>query len=247
MNPEIQGQQQHKMAEKQVTAPVVESNEIVDRARGFWAQFSKPIIYVGALVILVIGGWLVYKNMFQAPKEVKAADVIFPAEQLFDKMTLGGFNKDSINLVLNGGNGIPNGVLKIASNYGGTAAGNRANFIAGACYLHNKDFNKAIKHLKEFSTDASQVQTVAYSMLGDAYAELKKNDEAMDYYKKAAAVNTKDEFMTSEALFKAAMFAEYTKKPDEAIKLFQKIKAEYPANTHNAEIDKYLARQGVFK
>ena len=235
------------MAEKQVVAPVVESNEIVDRAKGFWARFSKPIIYIGSAVILVIGGWLAYKGLVVAPKEVKAADVIYPAEQLFGKMTQAGFNKDSINLVLNGGSGVPSGVLKIASNYSGTAAGNRANFIAGACYLHSKDFNKAIKHLKEFSTDATQVQTVTYSMLGDAHAELKKNNEAFDYYKKAAAVNTKDEFMTSENLFKAAMFAESIGKTQEAIDLFQKIKTEYPTNTHNADIDKYLARLGVFK
>ena len=235
------------MAEKQVVAPVVESNEIVDRAKGFWAQFSKPIIYVGSAVILVIGGWLAYKNLVIAPKEVKAADVIYPAEQLFGKMTQAGFNKDTINLVLNGGSGVPSGVLKIASSYSGTAAGNRANFIAGACYLHSKDFNKAIKYLKEFSTDATQVQTVTYSMLGDAHAELKKNNEAFDYYKKAAAVNTKDEFMTSENLFKAGMFAESIGKTQEAIDLFQKIKAEYPTNSHNADIDKYLARLGVFK
>ncbi|MDO9374477.1 MAG: tetratricopeptide repeat protein [Bacteroidota bacterium] len=235
------------MAEKQVIAPVAESNEVVDRAKGFWAEFSKPIIYVGSAVILLVAGWIGYKSLIVEPKEVKAADVIFPAEQLFGKMTQTGFNKDSINLVLNGGNGIPSGVLKIASNYGGTTAGNRANFIAGACYLHSKDFNKAIKHLKDFSTDATQVQGVTYSMLGDAYSELKKNDEALDYYKKAAAVNTKDEFMTSEHLFKAAQFAEATGKTKEAIDLLQKIKAEYPASTHNADIDKNLARLGVFK
>src|SRR5687768_14728034 len=140
------------MAENKVVAPVAERNEIVDRAKGFWDKFSKPIIYVGAALIILGGGWLAYKNLVMAPKETKSAELIYPSEQLFDKMTQSGFNKDSINLVLNGGNGISNGVLKIASNYGGTAAGNRANFIAGACYLHSKDFNKAIKYLKEFST-----------------------------------------------------------------------------------------------
>src|SRR5436190_9508510 len=180
---------QTKMAEKHVTAPVVESNEIVERAKGFWAKFSKPIIYIGGALIVIILGWVIYTNMIIGPKETKSADVIYPAEQLFDKMTQSGFNKDSINLVLNGGNGITTGVLKIASNYSGTPAANRANFMAGACYLHSKDFNKAIKYLKEFSTDATQVQTIAYGMIGDAYAELKKNDDALEYYKKAAAVN----------------------------------------------------------
>ena len=235
------------MAEKQVTAPVVESNEIVDRAKGFWAKFSKPIIYIGGALIVIIVGWVIYKNMIIGPKEAKSADVIYPAEQLFDKMTQSGFNKDSINRVLNGGNGITTGVLKIASTYSGTPAGNRANFMAGACYLHSKDFNKAIKYLKEFSTDATQVQTVAYGMIGDAYAELKKNDDALEYYKKAAAVNEKDEFMTSEALFKAASFAESAGKTKEAIDLYQKLKEDYPKSSHVVDVDKSLARLGIFK
>lgn len=235
------------MIEKQAIAPVAEQNEIIDKARDFWTQFSKPIIYVGGALIIIIGGWLAYKSLVLAPKEEKSVDVIFPAEQLFDKMTQTGFNKDSINLVLNGGNGISNGVLKVASNYSGTAAGNRANFIAGACYLHNKDFNKAIKYLKDFSTKATQVQTAAYTMIGDAYAELKNNDDALNYYKKAASVNEKDEFMTSESLYKAASFAEYAGKQKEAIDLYQKAKDEFPKNTHIGDIDKSLARLGIFK
>lgn len=236
------------MAEKQVIAPAeVEQYEILDRAKGFWAKFSKPIIYIGSALIVLGGGWLIYKNMVMAPKEEKSAEIIYPAEQLFDKMAQTGFNKDSATIVLNGGNGVPTGVVKIASNYGGTTAGNRANFIAGACYLHIKDFNKAIKYLKDFSSDATQIQTAAYSMLGDAYSELKKNDEALDYYKKAAGVNTNDEFMTTESLFKAAMFADATGKAKEAVDLFQKLKDKYPKNNHAADVDKYLAQLGVFK
>ncbi len=236
------------MSEKQVTAEAVEKNEAVDKAMDFWAKFSKPIIYVGSAVILVVGGWYAYKNFVKDPNEEKAADMIFPAETLFDKMAQqASFNKDSVNAVLNGGGmGITTGVLKVISGYGGTEAGNRAHFIAGACYLHNKDFNNAIKQLKDFSTKATQVQTAAYSMLGDANAELKKNDEAFDYYKKAAAVNTKDEFMTAEALYKAALFADAIGKSTEAVDLFKKIKDEYPRSSHANEVDKYLARLGVF-
>ena len=234
------------MAEKQITAPVVEQNEIVEKAKGFWAKFSKPIIYIGGAIILIGGGWIGYKNLVIAPKEVKAADVIFPAEQLFGKMTQSGFNKDSINAVLNGGNGVTIGVLKITSTYSGTPAANRANYIAGACYLHSKDFNKAIKYLKEFSTDATQIQTAAYSMIGDAYAELKNNDEAFDYYKKAAGVNTKDEFMTSELLYKAAAFAETADKSKQAIELYKRIKDEFPKSTHISDVEKSLARLGIF-
>ena len=236
------------MAEKQVATEVVETQtDVVGKAKDFWTKFSKPIIYVGSALILVIGGWLGYKSFVKEPNEAKAAEMIFPAETVFDKMTQAGFSKDSINLVLNGGSGVAAGVLKVANTYGGTAAGNRAHFIAGACYLNNKDFNNAIKHLKDFSTDATQVQAAAYGLLGDAYSELKKNDDAMEYYKKAIGVNAKDEFMTPEALYKAGLFAETTGKTKEAIEFFTRIKDEYPKSSHAAEMEKYLGRLGEVK
>ncbi len=233
------------MAETKATvATTVETNEAVAKAKDFWSKFSKPIIYIGSAVIILVLGWLGYKNLIIAPKEAKAADAIFPSEQIFDKMTQNGFSKDSINLVLNGGNGFI-GTLKIAKEYDGTSVANTANYITGACYLHNGDFANAIKYLKEFSSSATQVQTTAYSMIGDANAELNKNDEALEYYKKAASVNEKDEFMSSMYLFQAAKFADKIGKPKDAIDLLQKLKADYPKSSQANEVDKYLAKLGV--
>jgi tetratricopeptide (TPR) repeat protein len=240
------------MAEQQVTVTDVETNDIVEKAKGFWARFSKPIIYVGGAIILLAGGWLGYKNLVKAPNEEKSAEQIFPAEQLFDKMTQLGFNKDSIGIVLNGANGIT-GVLKVASNYSSTSAGNRAHFIAGACYLHNKDFNNAVKHLKEFSTSSKQPQSAAYRMLGDAYAELKQNDNALSYYKKAVNVaDVKDESTRFLSLSRAALFCEANGKTKEAIDYYQQIKDEITPgflrdNRIDFQVDKYLARLGVTK
>jgi tetratricopeptide (TPR) repeat protein len=230
-----------------VVAPTVEVEiDPIDKAKDFWAKFSKPIMVIGTAIILLGGGWLAYKNFVKIPNEQKAAEAIFPAEKLFDKMTQSGFNKDSINMVLNGSTGSFSGVLSVISKFGGTAAGNRAHYIAGACYLHGKDFNNAIKHLKDFSTSATQVQTAAYLMLGDAYSEIKdKSSDAFDYYSKAATVNTKDEFMTAESLYKAALYAETVGKTKEAIANFQKIKSDYPKSSRNNDVDKYLARLGI--
>ena len=233
------------MSYKQEVETTEEINEALVKAKDFWAKFSKPIIYVGSALILGIGGWIAFKNYVKTPNEEKSADLIFPAEQLFDKMTQQGFNKDSISLVLNGGANISTGVLKIANNYTGTAAGNRAQYMAGACYLYSKDYNNAVKYLKKFSTNATQVQTAAYMLLGDAYSELKKNDDAFDNYKKAISVNSKDEFMTPEALYKAALFADATGKSSEAIDFFKRIKEDYPKNNHAIDADKYLAKLGV--
>ncbi len=130
------------------------------------------------------------------------------------------------------------------SNFGGTDAANLCEYYAGACYLHLKRFDKAIKYLKDFSTDASQVQSRAYGMIGDAYSELKKNNDALNYYKKAASVNEKDQFTSSEFLFRAGLYAESIGKTKDAVELYKKIKNDYPLTDKATDIDRYLARLG---
>ncbi len=246
------------MAEKQATVETAEVNEALEKAKGFWAKFSKPIIYVGSAVILLIGGWYGYKNFVVLPKEQKASELIFPAEKIFGKMAqTSDFSKDSVNIVLNGGNlgnTTVNGLLKIISNYGSTPSGNLAQYMTGACYLHLKEFDKAIKHLKEFDGNgAGQVQSAAYRMLGDAYAEQKKNDDALSYYKKAIdAASVKDESTRFQALSRAALFCDATGKTKEAIELFTQIKDEinpdfFRINRIDFDADKYLAKLGVTK
>ena len=222
--------------------------------KDFFATYSKPIIYAGSALILLAGAYFGYQKLVKEPKEIKAADAIFPAENLFDKMTQSGFNKDTVNLVLNGGTTSDGtqitGLLKIISNYSGTLNANRAEYITGACYLHIKEFDKAVKHLNEYSANgASQIEIKKYMMLANAYAEQKKTDEAMSAFKKAASVNEKDEAFTAEALVTAAAYADAVGKQKEAIDMYQQAKDKYPnyPAVQSGDIDKYLAKLGVTK
>lgn len=234
------------MAEKTVHETTHKKDvDVVTRARGFWEKNSKPIIYISTAIILLVGGWLVYKYMFKLPQEEKANDAVFVVQKYFSDFSN---SPDSLketlaNRVLNGDGANP-GALKFISKYDGTAAANLCRYYAGASYLHLKQFDKAIKYLKDFSTGATQVQSRAYGMIGDANAELKKNNEALDYYKKAADLNKKDEFTSSEFLFRAGLFAETIGKKQEAIELYKKIKTDYPLTDKAANIDRYLARLG---
>lgn len=230
-----------------------EAAAIVAKAKGFWAKFSKPIIYIGSAIILLAGSWFIYKNYFKLPKEKKAEELIFPAEKLFDVMSSNtGFNKDSISLVLNGGiinNANATGLLKIIKNYDGTDAGNRAQFMAGACYLNLGDYDKAIKYLKAFDGNgANQVASKAYLLLGHAYAGKNKTDDALSYYKKAASVlNDKDEAQKAYPLFIAGRYADKIGKTKEAKEIFEQLKADFPnaAQVTSKEVDKYLAKYGI--
>ena len=234
------------MAEKTVHEKAHKADvDVVTRARGFWEKNSKPIIYVSTAIILLVGGWLAYKYMIKQPKEDKANEAVFVVQKYFSDFSNG---PDSLkatlaNRVLNG-DGTNSGALKFISKYDGTGAANLCHYYAGASYLHLKQFDKAIKQLKDFHTDAHQIQSRAYGMIGDAYAELKKNTDALDYYKKAADVNDKDEFTSSEFLFRAGLFAETIDKKPQAIDLYKKIKKDYPLTDKAANIDRYLARLG---
>lgn len=220
---------------------------VIDRARGFWGKFSKPIIYVGGAIILLAAAWLGYKYFVKLPKEQQANDVVFITQKYFAEFSNApsdSSKKIIAEKVLNG-DGTNPGALKIISRFGGTDAANLCEYYAGACYLNLKQFDKAIKYLKEFDGNgADQIQSRADGMIGDAYAEQKKNEDALDYYKKAADVNKKDEFTTSEFLFRAAMFAESIGKTKDAVSLYKEIRDDYPTSDKAANVDKYLARLG---
>ena len=244
------------MAENKKAVVITEDNittETYTVKKNFWDTYSKPIIYAGSALIILLGAYFGYQKLVKEPKEMDAAAIIFPAESLFDKMAQTGFNKDSVNIVLNGGvdNGVNvTGLLKVASKYSGTLNGNRAEYMIGACYLHIKEFDKAIKHLNEYNSNgASQVEIKKYILLGNAYAEQKKTEDALSAYKKAATVNEKDEAFTADALITAAAYADYIGKPKEAIELYQKAQDNFPnfPTVQSGEVEKHLAKLGVTK
>ncbi len=240
------------MADKQVKAEQSDAADVVAKAKGFWEAYSKKIIIVGSIVIVLLGGFLGYKKFIAEPNEKTANDLIFQAERLFVKMSNGSsYNQDTVNMVLNGdkAKGIT-GLLKVAGNYGGTKSGNRAEYMIGACYLNLKQFDKAIKHLKEFDGNgATQIQSKAYMLLGHAYAEQKKTDDALSNYKKAGNISDLDEGMAAEALFVAGRYADAMGKSKDALELFQQIKDKYPASqkVSSGDVDKYLGALGVTK
>ncbi|MFN4284684.1 MAG: tetratricopeptide repeat protein [Lacibacter sp.] len=225
------------MADTKKTAQTeLDEAQVVQKAKDFWTRFSKPIIYAGSVVILLAGGWLGYKNFIVAPKNQKANEAISKAQEYFAQ--------DSLNLALNG-DGTHPGFLKIIKNFSGTDAANLAHYYAGSIYLRQGDFANAIKYLKEFSTDATQVQSAAWKMLGDAYMSTGKQAEGAKMYEKAGKLNEKDEFFSSENLFLAAMAYESMGKLKEAGELLLIIKQKYPRTEKGFVVDKYLARVGV--
>jgi tetratricopeptide (TPR) repeat protein len=217
----------------------IEPEEIVVRAKGFWEKNSKTILIASTAVILLVGGYLGYKYFVQMPAEEKAQEEIFSAEQHF--------RNDSLALALNG-NATSSGFLKVIKKYGSTKTGNIARLYAGECYLHLGDYNNAVKYLKDFNANgAKQVEAKAEGLLGDAYSELKKTDDAVSHYRKAGTLFPEDQAISSEYLFRAALLLEMNGKTKEAGELYQEVKDKFPRTEKGFIVDKYLARLGTGK
>lgn len=217
---------------------VVEVNEGLEKVKGFWEKNKNIVIGISTAAIIIVGGWWLYKNMIVLPKELKAAEASFKAEQYF--------KNDSLQLALNG-DGQNKGFVYIAKEYSGTKIGNLANYYAGVIYLRTGDFNNAVKYLKDFSTDAKQIQMIAYARLADAYSELGKKEDAVELYKKAGHYFAIDDYNSPEFLFRAGYLLESMGKNDEALSLYKEIQEKYPKSEKGYTIEKYIFRLSAEK
>lgn len=203
----------------------------------FWQNNQKRILTIVGGIAVVIVGWFAYNQFVVEPNEQKAQETIYKAEDYFAQ--------DSSRKVLDG-DGTSKGVLYVIKTYSGTKAANLAQFYAGVSYLKLDEFAKAVEHLNKFSSKSDPIQMVAYGALADAYSELKKNDEAIANYKKAASTFTVDELTSADYLWRAAQLCETINKPKEALEFYKQIKKDFP-KAKQGEIDKYIYRLSIEK
>ena len=224
------------MSEIKHPAHLEEEKNPIAELQNVWDRYGKVASYVLLTIVVIVVGFFAYHNLVSEPNEKKATEAMFRAEQYY--------RLDSARLALNGDN-INAGFLKVIARYGGTKAANLASFYAGSCYLKLGDYNNAIKYLKDFSTPVQQLQERDYGLLGDAYSELNRKDEAAEQYKKAGTWFEKDELLSPEYLFRSGYLYESMGKTQDAIAMYRLIKDKYPTSQRGADIDKYLARLGV--
>ena len=210
----------------------VDLEEVKAQATDFLEHYQRYIIGAFAALVLLVGGTYIYKNFIKAPKEEEAAKQLYKAEQLF--------RQDSFTVALKGQPGTV-GLADIAKKYSGTQAGNLASYYAGVSYLKLGQYPQAIEFLENFDAAGTILPSAKYGLLGDAYSETKKMDEAVDAYKKAASSNA-NEATSPYYLYKLGLLQENLKKYDAAKEAFEQIKTDYPSSPQARGIDAYIAR-----
>lgn len=154
------------------------------------------------------------------------------------------------NKALKGDGKLP-GLLKIADE-GMTSAANIAKAEAGICYYKLGNYKEAIKYLEEFTPQGDKGLSPQYvAALANCYAADGQIDKAIDTFKEAAKEADNDA-TSPEYLMEAATLLESQNKKDEALKLYEQIKADYPRSqlvqpqsiggAYVSQIDKYIER-----
>ncbi|EIA10453.1 tetratricopeptide repeat protein [Flavobacterium frigoris] len=210
-------------------------DETASKTEDFVAKNQNFIIGIVGAVALVTIGYLVYQKFIAEPKQVEAANEMFVAQQNFQQATDGVASDSLYKLSLNGSEG-KFGFVKIADEYSGTDAGNLANYYAGIAYLNTGKYTEAIDYLSKFKSEDIVLGALAKGAIGDAYAQSKKQQEALDNYLKAVAAN-KNDFTTPRFLLKAGKTALELGKKEDALKYFTDIKDNFDASPEAASVD----------
>lgn len=232
--------------EKNQAPQSLDVNATINKTEAFVNKNKKTIIIaLVALVVLVVAGF--GYNAWIEKREAKAQAQITLGLQYFAQDTEEGYTK-----ALNG-EGQFQGYLKIAKQYSMTDGANLAHAYAGECYAHLGKYKEAIKELESFSAQGDVIVSPAIiGCLADCYASDGQLDKAVDTYKKAAS-KADNEALSPVFLMSAAQILESQNKSEDALKLYEKIKSDYPtasvcmpqnqgAGFSGAEIDKYIER-----
>nr|WP_319570599.1 tetratricopeptide repeat protein [uncultured Draconibacterium sp.] len=209
-----------------------ELESALTKTEQFVEDNSKIISYVVGGIIIVVAAYLGFNKFYIQPKEDEAISQMFMAENYFEK--------DSFNLAINGdGNYL--GFLDIIDDYGMTKSANRAKYYTGISYLYLGQYEDALDYLNDFETDDLLLAPVAEGAKGDAYLELGETDSALKQYKKAYAASD-NELTAPVYMMKAANLLESMDELEDALALYEGIKAEYPQTTEGINAERYIAR-----
>jgi len=236
--PKTKVEKQDRIEEESTTAEVFSTlDEGASKTEAWVEKNQKPILIFVVVVAVSVLGYLGFQQFIQEPKETEAMNEMFQAQTYYEQ-ALTATSKDSLfTLALNGGEG-KFGFIDIIDNYGGTNAANLAKYYAGISFLNTGKYQEAISHLDSFKSEDESVGPLAKGAIGDAFAQLDQQEDALKYYEKAATMKT-NEVTTPRFLLKAGITALSLGKADVALKHFKSITENYPKSSEATKATLY--------
>ena len=222
------------MAKKETNAtPELENVELVlSKSEQFIEKYQKQLLIGLGVVLAIVLAIMAFQNFYLKRRVTDAQNAMYKAEQYFAI--------DSFKVALNGdGSSDMMGFKEVADEYSITPSGKLATAYTGICYFKLGDYQNAVKFLTQYEGKDDFFKTSVLGLTGDAYAEIGDADKANDFYKKA--IGMKNE-LTPVYLKKAGILQETKGKTEDALKMYQQIKDEYPTSMQAGDIDKYIAR-----
>lgn len=224
--------QKPEQEEEELYEEVEETGGLLEQIETFFVENTNLAIGIGAGVLLLIVGIFGFR-FFQQAQDTTAQEEMFSAVYAFEE--------DSLDLAVNG-DGSHFGLLDIEQEYGGTPAANQARYYLGIAAFKQGNIDEAIDYLEGVSEGSNILTMAKYGALGFAYQEIQDFEASAKAFRKAATYPGETEDLTPRWLFEAGKAYEMAGEPEEALDLYEQIKADYPKSQEATNIEKYIGR-----
>ena len=226
------------MAEQKNQNEHLNVEDALTQSEAFLIKYKNAIIGGVVAVIIIVAGFIMYKNLYAEPREEKAQAALFKGQEYFEQDAYEqALNGDSIGFV---------GFLKVADDFSGTKAANLAKAYAGICYAQFGKYEEAVKMLDSFNGKDQMVAPAILGAAGNCYAQLGQLDKAASTLM-SAADKADNNTLSPIFLMQAGEILVKQGKYDDAVDAYNKIKDKYFKSYQAMDIDKYIEQAKLMK
>ena len=226
------------MAEQKNQNEHLNVEDALTQSEAFLIKYKNAIIGGVVAVIIIVAGFIMYKNLYAEPREEKAQAALFKGQEYFEQDAYEqALNGDSIGFV---------GFLKVADDFSGTKAANLAKTYAGICYAQLGKYEGAVKMLDSFNGKDQMVAPAILGAAGNCYAQLGQLDKAASTLL-SAADKADNNTLSPIFLIQAGEILVKQGKYDDAVNAYTKIKDKYFQSYQAMDIDKYIEQAKLMK
>ena len=226
------------MAEQKNQNEHLNVEDALTQSEAFLIKYKNAIIGGVVAVIIIVAGFIMYKNLYAEPREEKARSALFKGQEYFEQDAYEqALNGDSIGFV---------GFLKVADDFSGTKAANLAKAYAGICYAQLGKYEEAVKMLDSFNGKDQMVAPAILGAAGNCYAQLGQLDKAASTLM-SAADKADNNTLSPIFLMQAGEILVKQGKYDDAVDAYNKIKDKYFQSYQAMDIDKYIEQAKLMK